>query len=107
MCVLSATQTDIIIPNTLCHPYKHKLSSIKYLLNQLSTYPITKKPEQMELNTIRNILQNNKYNINILMKPQSHKQNIHKDQIHQNTKWATFTYCGKEARQITNLFKDT
>jgi hypothetical protein len=42
------TQTDIIIPNSSCHPYKHKLSGIKYLLNTLHTYPRTKKPKQTE-----------------------------------------------------------
>jgi hypothetical protein len=39
--------------------------------------------------------------------PQSRKQNIHRDQKHQKTKWATFTYYGKEIRQISKLFKDT
>jgi hypothetical protein len=28
------TQTDIIISNSSCHPYEHKLSDIKYLLNR-------------------------------------------------------------------------
>jgi hypothetical protein len=32
---------------------------------------------------------------------------MHKDQIHQKIKWATFTYCGKDVRQISKLFKDT
>jgi hypothetical protein len=31
---------------------------------------------------------------------------MHREQKHQKTKWATFTYC-KEVRQITKLFKDT
>jgi hypothetical protein len=42
------TQTDIIIPDSSCHPYKHKVSDIKYLLYQLYTYPITKKSKQTE-----------------------------------------------------------
>jgi hypothetical protein len=29
------TQTDIIIPNSSCHPHEHKLSGIKYQLNRL------------------------------------------------------------------------
>jgi hypothetical protein len=28
------TQTDIIIPNSSCHPYEHKLSGINYLINK-------------------------------------------------------------------------
>jgi hypothetical protein len=35
------TQTD-----SSCHQYEHKLSGIKYLLNRLHTYPITKKSKQ-------------------------------------------------------------
>jgi hypothetical protein len=42
------TQTDIIIPNSLCHPYEHKISGIKYLLNRLNK----KKLRQTE-NTIK------------------------------------------------------
>jgi hypothetical protein len=36
------TQTDIIIPNTSCHPHEHKLTSINYLINRVHTYPMTK-----------------------------------------------------------------
>jgi hypothetical protein len=36
------TQTDIIIPNSSCHP-KERLSGINYLLNRLRTYLITKR----------------------------------------------------------------
>jgi hypothetical protein len=62
-------QTDIIIPKSSCHPYGHKLSSIKYLLNRLITYLITKKAKQMEINTIRNTLQNTEHKRNLLEKP--------------------------------------
>jgi hypothetical protein len=30
--------------------------------------------------------------------PHSQEQNIHKDQKHQKTKWATFIYCDNKAR---------
>jgi hypothetical protein len=55
------TQTDIIIPNDSCHPYEHKWSGINYLLNRLHTYPITEEAKDTEVNTIKNILQNNGY----------------------------------------------
>jgi hypothetical protein len=42
------TQTDIIIPNSSCHPYEQKISSINYLLNRLHTYPITEKAKELE-----------------------------------------------------------
>jgi hypothetical protein len=92
------TQTDIIIPNSSCHPYEHKLSGIKYLLNRLNTYPITKKSKQTEKTTIKNILQKNEYNTSLLEKPlsQPQKQNINEEPKHQTTKWATFAYCRKE-----------
>jgi hypothetical protein len=62
------TQTDIIIPNSSCHPYEHKLSGINYLVNRLYTYPITEKAKDAETNTIKNILCNNNYDINLLSK---------------------------------------
>jgi hypothetical protein len=39
--------------------------------------------------------------------PASQKQNVDIDPEHRKTKWATFTYSGKETRKITKLFKDT
>jgi hypothetical protein len=45
------TQTDIIIPNSSCHPYGHKLSDIKHIINRLHTYPITKKSKQEKHHT--------------------------------------------------------
>jgi hypothetical protein len=102
------TQTDIIIPNSSCDPYEHKLSGIKYLLNRLHTYPLQRNLNKQK-NTIKNILQKNEYNTNLLdiSLSQPQKQNIHEEPKHQKAEWATFTYCGKEVRQITKLFKNT
>jgi regulator of PEP synthase PpsR (kinase-PPPase family) len=60
-------------------------------------------------NTKKNILQKNEYNANLLdiSLSQPQKQNIREEPKHQKTKWATFTYCGKEVRQMTKLFKNT
>jgi hypothetical protein len=81
-------QTDIMIPNSSCHPYEHKLSGIKYLLNRLHAYPITKKSKQTEKKTIKNILQKNEYNRNLLDIPlsQPQKPNIHEEPKHQKNK---------------------
>jgi hypothetical protein len=62
------TQTDIIIPNSSCHPSEYKLSGINYLLRRLHTYPITGKAKDTEKNTIRNILRNNEYDIKLISK---------------------------------------
>jgi hypothetical protein len=32
---------------------------------------------------------------------------MHEDPKHHKRTWAIFTYCGKEARQITKLFENT
>jgi hypothetical protein len=40
-------------------------------------------------------------------KPPSQNQNIDTDPQHHETRWATFTYCGKEERRIVRVFKDT
>jgi hypothetical protein len=104
------TQTDII-PNSSCHPHEHKLSGISYLVNRLYTYPITKKAKDTETDTIKNILYNNDYDINLLNKQPPHqkkrKEYTHNDSQQQKTKWAIFTYSGKEIRTITKLFRDT
>jgi hypothetical protein len=55
------THTDIIIPNDSCHPYEHKTSDIKYLINIVNTHPITKEAKKKEIALIHNILRNNKY----------------------------------------------
>jgi hypothetical protein len=37
------TQTDILMPNSSCHPYEPKLSGVKYLLNRSNTFPVKNK----------------------------------------------------------------
>jgi hypothetical protein len=82
-------QTVIIIPSDSCYPYEHKFSSINNLLNRAHSCPITKEAKEIELNTIRSILLNNRYNINESNKHPK-KRNAHTD-TQQQTKWATFT----------------
>jgi hypothetical protein len=41
-----STHTDIIILNDSFYPYKHKTSAIQYLINRVSTYPITKEAKK-------------------------------------------------------------
>jgi hypothetical protein len=102
------TQAEIIIPKDSCHPHEHNSSSINYLLNRVHSYPTTKEAKEIELNTIRGILLNNQYNINESIKrPKPKQRNAHTDTQEQKTKWATFTYSGKEVRKITKLFRDT
>jgi hypothetical protein len=103
------TQTNIIIPNDSCRPTRtQKKSSINYLMNRLNTYPISEEAKKKELNTIKNTLENNKYDRNkSKTQPNAKKQNTNSEPQHKKTKWATFTYSGKETKHITKLFKDT
>ena len=111
------TATDIIIPKDSCHPQEHKISGIKYLIDRVNNYPITKTAKDIEISNINNILINNKYNTEVITKliTNNKYQNIKKKQNNienleeQKTKmkWATFTYIGKETRTITKIFRDT
>ena len=106
------TATDIIIPNDSCHPQEHKISGIKYLTDRVNNYPITKTAKDTEIGTINNILINNGYNTDIITKLTTNitkKQNNIENYEEQKTKtkWATFTYVGKETRKITKIFRNT
>jgi hypothetical protein len=70
------------------------------------TYSITKEAKERELNIIKRTLHNNKY------KPRQRYPNQHKhkkitDPQQRKTKWAAFTYNGKETKKIMKLFKET
>jgi hypothetical protein len=60
------TNTDIIIPNSSCHPYEHKLSGINYLLLNRHKYKITEKAKNAEKNAIRNTIHNHEYDKNLI-----------------------------------------
>jgi hypothetical protein len=92
------------MPNSSCHPFEHKQSGIKCLLNRLHTYPITRESKQKEENTIKTH-HKNRYSTNLITKQMPHKQNIQEDPNHQKAKLAIFTNFEKEVRQITKLKK--
>jgi hypothetical protein len=74
------------------------------------TYPITKEATEKKLNNIKDTLPNNEYTYNINLgttHPNQHKHNKITNPQHQKTKWATFTYSGKEIKIDTKLFKET
>jgi hypothetical protein len=103
------TQTDIIIPNSSCDPYEHKLSGINYLLDRLHTYPITEKAKDAEKNTINKILHSNKYTNLITKTPPPSSKN--KNKIHMPTrsikKRSGLPTHTAAKREITKLFRDT
>jgi hypothetical protein len=66
-------------------------------------YPITHKSKDIELQTIRTILNNNHYNQEIIHTNLKHNHNTKETQ---KQKWATFTYFGTDTRTITKLLKN-
>jgi hypothetical protein len=79
-------------------------------LKQISHYPATaaihKKQKISRINCLvnrLNILPKNNYNMNTTKKhPASQKQNTNIDQQHRKTKWATFTYSGKQSGPLSH-----
>jgi hypothetical protein len=68
------------------------------------------KKKTKELNIIQDTLYNNEYNnknLNIRHPRYKKHNNTNANQQHQATKWATFTYYGKETKGIAKLFKET
>jgi hypothetical protein len=94
---------DTIIPNDSCHPQEHKLEAIRYLINRTETYNLNVNNKVKEANTIKQILYNNKYDPPLLNNLTPLTNNIKTDL--NKTKWAKFTYVGKETKFITKLFK--
>jgi hypothetical protein len=77
-------------------------------MNRLNTYPISEEIKRKELDTIKNTLENNKYDWNkSKTQPNPKKESTNNEPQHKKTKLATFTYSEKQTRQITKLFKDT
>jgi hypothetical protein len=42
------TTTNLILHNTSCHPFEHKLSAINYLYNSMNTYEITEENKKKD-----------------------------------------------------------
>jgi len=54
---------------------------------------------------VKQIVSNKKFNTSVLNKTSG--RNTRRDKDNQKNRWAKFTYCGKETRMITKLFKNT
>jgi hypothetical protein len=81
---------------------------MKYLINRVDTYPITKEAKKKEIAIIYNILRSNKYDNKTLNKTHNKPRKQKNANIQQlKYKWATFTCQGKQRRKLTQLFKDT
>jgi hypothetical protein len=70
-------------------------------------YPRTKEAKETERNIIQDIFHSNAYIKNLSTRhSDQQKHNKNTDRQHQKTKWAIFTYSGKERKKIAKLFKE-
>jgi hypothetical protein len=103
------TATDIIILNDSCRPPEQKLAAVRYLVNRLSTYPINETNKRQEYYTIKQILNNNEYDVKILNRINGKTDTKTRIEAKKKakTKWAKFTYIGRQPKFITKLFKNS
>ena len=97
--------TEVITPRDSCYPIEQKLAAIRYFTNRIHTYSLDPENKQKEINTVKQIVYNNKYGTLTVRKTRSNKPKH--QQTCQNPKWATFAYVGRETRVIIKLFKNT
>ena len=69
----------------------------------MNTYNLNAVNKEKDSNKIKHILYHNKYYISILNRLYKTENN----RKHNETKWAKFTYVGKETKFITKLFNDS
>jgi hypothetical protein len=92
-----------MIHSKSCHPVEHIITGINYLINRITSYPITK----CNIITIDFLLKINGYQYPNTKKLIRHKQlSKQEDNNIKPKKWAVFTYTGKDTRFITKLFKE-
>ena len=108
------TATNIIIPKDSNHPPEHKQAAIRYLANQLVTYPLNNMNKEKEYDNIKQILINNKYDTQILNRTiktlntkTTTRHNSPTTLTQPKMKRATFTYVGPQTKYIAKLFKHT
>jgi len=62
------TTTDTIIPRDSCHPLEHKIAAMRYYITRIDTYLLDQDKKQKEMNTVKQILKHNNYEMAILEK---------------------------------------
>ena len=99
-----STTSGVIIPSDSCHPQEQKVSAIRYFSNRINTCDLDTTSKRIGLDTVRQIIHNNKFDISILDRVNYAKSKQRQD--NRPKRWAKFSYIGKETRQITNLFRN-
>ena len=62
------TTTDTIISNDSCHPLEEKMAAIRYFANRIHSYDLNHVKKQKQIDTVKQIILNNKYNTSNLNK---------------------------------------
>jgi len=104
------TTTDTTINYTSNHPTEHKMAAYRYLINRMTSLPLSVEKRIAEWQNIWTTANNNKFPIHHITKLRTQIQ----CKIQMNTannsnsnKWTTLTYHSPKVRMITNLFKQT
>jgi hypothetical protein len=78
------------------------MAAVRYLKNRINSYHLNAEDKRKERETIKHILQANKYDASILETPlKTRNKKGNEGKI-----WAKFTYTGKETKSIAKLFKN-
>ena len=104
------TTTDTTINFHSNHPIEHKLSAYRYLINSMTSLPLTKANQSTEWTNILATAHNNNFPIHLINKLITKMTNT----LNNNTpkqlldhQWTTFTYFSPKIRIVTNIFKDS
>jgi hypothetical protein len=103
----TTTNTTInYFPN---HPMEQKLAAYRYMINRMSSLPLSPEQQNTEWQTILDIANSNNFPEHIVTKLRTTIQNPNKTSIDDSKqkKWTTFTYHSPKIRKVNNLFKHT
>jgi hypothetical protein len=98
------TTTNTTINFLSNHPMEHKLAAYRYMINRMSSIPLSQEKLNTERQTILDIANSNNFPEPLITKLRTTLKNtkIHDDNKKQK-KWAT-TYHSPKIRKVTNLF---
>lgn len=104
------TQTSHTINNMSNHPGSHKRAAFQSMINRALNTPLSATNFNTEVNTIKNIAQENNYStdlIDSILRRTQRKRNTgtHSTETEQTSKYALFTYINKDIYKVTNIFK--
>jgi hypothetical protein len=73
------TTSDNIIPNDSCHPPEQKTAAIRYFANGINTYDLDSTSKQKEIDTVKQIVRNNKFDTSNMDRFLNHTTKREKD----------------------------